>query len=61
MYLNGLEAGDFVNREVQDRQEYSNSTGYLDVMDKAADLEIQSMFSIRSCITTPNTEHRQTT
>ncbi len=40
MYLNGLEVGDFRDQEVQDWQQYSDSTGYLDVMDKAADLEV---------------------
>ncbi len=38
-YLNGLEAGDFRDREVQDRQEYSNSTGYPDIICKVMDLE----------------------
>ncbi len=39
-YLKGLEAGDLRDQEVQDRPEFSDRSGYMDVMDEAVDLEI---------------------
>ncbi len=45
-YLNGLEAGDFRDREFLDRQEYSVRSGYMDDISEAADLEIQLQLRI---------------
>ncbi len=46
-YLNGFEDGDFRDEEVQDQQEYFDSSGYMDVLTDAMFLEAEIQYCIK--------------
>ncbi len=44
MYLNGLEAGNFREQEVQDEQVYFSSSRYMDILMDAMDLKAEMLY-----------------